>query len=707
MSYYSNHKIYTLEIAGKEYMFDFGKYATLSNGSCVVTCGGTSVLVTVVMSQTERDIDYFPLMVNYQEKLYASGMIKSSRFVKRETRSSDDKILISRVIDRSIRPLFPKHLRNDVQVMLTTLSYDRENEHDICAALGASVALHVSNVPWGGPIAMLRVGIDKQTGNFVLNPTFEERKVQDLDLIVSSTQDGVVMIEAGANEVSEETMLSAIEFGQKEGAKICQFFEDIRSERGQEKMFLEDVQHDTELEEFIRQECSDAYKNALLTIPGKLQRVAEKTAITENAKEKALQSGKFDEDRIEEQFQIVADLVWKNILRTAILQDENRIAGRKLDEVRPIHGEKNMFERTHGSALFQRGETQCVSIVTLASPSQGLVVEGIEGEEVRHYFHHYNFPPFSVASCSHRLMTGNREIGHGALAERALRPVIPSQEEFGYTIRVVSEILMSNGSSSMAATCGSTMALMAAGVPIKRPVSGIAMGLVTAEDGSCYKVLSDIQDDEDFVGDMDFKVTGTTKGITAIQMDIKLKKIDLEVFKQALSQAKKGREHILNEMLKVVPTVEDHLSHYAPKILTVQISPDLIGKVIGRGGEIIQKLTEDSGCEINISEDGLVTVASVGEGNIKVLEKTVEIIKMLAFEPKVGETYTAKVARVESYGVFVDITSTVGGLVHVSKVADTRVENVSDILSVGDSVRVKLIDIDDKGRLNFSIKDAD
>ncbi|HID92094.1 TPA: polyribonucleotide nucleotidyltransferase [Candidatus Gracilibacteria bacterium] len=707
MSYYSNHKIYDLEIAGKKYTFDFGKYATLTNGSCVVTCGGTSVLATAVMSQTARDIDYMPLMVNYQEKLYAAGMIKGSRFLKRETRPSDDKILISRVIDRSIRPLFPNNLRNDVQIMLTTLSYDRDNEHDICAALGASAALHVSNIPWGGPIAMLRVGIDTETNNLVLNPSFEERKVQDLDLIVSSTKDGVVMLEAGAKEINEEKMLEAIEFGQKEGAKICTFFEELRADRGQEKIVLAEPENDEELNTWVKSECFDAYQNALWTIPGKLQRVAAKSVITENAKAKALESGGFDEERLNKNFQKSADLVWKNILRTAILEDEKRIAGRKLEEIRSIYVEKNMLERTHGSALFQRGETQALSIVTLAPPSQGQIVEGIEGEETHHYFHHYNFPPYSVGSCSHRVMTGNREIGHGALAERALLPVLPSQEEFGYTIRVVSEILMSNGSSSMAATCGSTLALMAAGVPIKRPVSGIAMGLITSEDGSNYKILSDIQDDEDFVGDMDFKITGTTEGITAIQMDIKLKKIDLEVFKQALSQSKEGRAHILAEMLKVVPVVSENLSKYAPKILTVQISTDLIGKVIGRGGEIIQKLTEDSGCEININDDGLVTVASVGEDDMEILEKTVEIIKMLAFEPKVGETYNATIARVEAYGAFVDITSNVGGLVHVSKIADERIENVSDILSVGDTVRVKLTEVDSKGRLNLSIKDAD
>ncbi len=707
MSYYSNHKIYELDIAGKKYTFDFGKYATLTNGSCVVTCGGTSVLCTVVMSQTARNINYMPLMVNYQEKLYASGMIKSSRFLKRETRPSDDKILISRVIDRSIRPLFPKNLRNDVQIMLTTLSYDKENEHDICAALGASAALHVSNIPWEGPISMLRIGIDTETSTLVLNPSLEDRKIQALDLIVSSTKDGVVMIEAGANEVTEEKMLEAIEFGHQEGKKICAFFEELRADRGQEKIIVAPVEIDTELNEWVKSECFDAYQNALWTIPGKLQRVAEKTVITENAKIKALESGGFSEERIEENFQTAADTVWKNILRTAILEDEKRIAGRKLDEIRPIYIEKNMFERTHSSALFQRGETQALSIVTLAPPSAAQIIEGIEGEEKLHYFHHYNFPPYSVASCSHRLMTGNREIGHGALAWRALLPVLPSQEEFGYTIRVVSEILMSNGSSSMAATCGSTLALMAAGVPIKRPVSGIAMGLITSEDGSNYKILSDIQDDEDFVGDMDFKVTGTSEGITAIQMDIKLKKIDLEVFKKALAQSKEGRLHILNEMAKVIPEVEPKLSEFAPKILTVQISTDLIGKVIGRGGEIIQKLTEDSGCEINIDDDGLVTVASTGEVSIEILEKTVEIIKMLAFEPKVGETYNAIVGRVEAYGAFVDITSNVGGLVHVSKVADERIENLSDILSVGDSVRVKLMEVDDKGRLNLSIKDAE
>ncbi len=702
MSYYSNHKVYDLEIAGKKYSFDFGKYATLTNASCVVTCGGTSVLVTTVMSATARDIDYMPLMVNYQEKLYASGIIKGSRFMKRETRPSDDKILISRVIDRSLRPLFPKNLRNDVQVMLTTLSYDGENEHDICAALGASACLTVSDIPFDGPIAMLRIGLDSEN-NLTINPTATQRTEQNLDLIVSATKDGVVMIEAGANEISEEKILEGIALGESEAKNICQFMEDIRADRGTEKITVPEAKKDDEMKNWAMDECHDDYQECLWGIPEKLKRVARKNEITSAAKEKAIE--KFGEERVDEFFENSAALVWKKILRDAILNEEKRIAGRKLDEVRAIYVEKNMFERTHGSALFQRGETQGLSIVTLAPPSAAQLTEGIEGEQKHYYFHHYNFPPYSVASTSPRLFTGNREVGHGALAQKAIMPILPSHDEFGYTIRVVTEILMSNGSSSMAATCGSTLALMAAGVPIKRPVSGIAMGLITSEDGSNYKVLSDIQDDEDFVGDMDFKVTGTTEGVTAIQMDIKLKKIDLEVFKIALQQSKEGRMHILDEMLKVIPEVEPQLSEYAPKLLTMKIDPEFIGKIIGKGGETIQKLTEESGCEIDIAEDGTITIASTGD--ISGAHSVIKQIEGLTFEPKAGQSYDAIVGRVENYGAFVDITPSVGGLVHVSKISSERVENVSDVLKVGQKVRVKLLEVDDKGRLNLSIKDAE
>jgi polyribonucleotide nucleotidyltransferase len=703
MSYYKNHKIYDLEIAGKKYQFDFGKFATLTNSSCVVSCGGTSVLATVVMSRTARPIDFMPLMVNYQEKLYAAGMIKSSRFQKRETRPSDDKILISRVIDRSLRPLFPKHLRNDVQVMLTTLSYDRENEHDICAALGASAALTASNIPFDGPMAMSRVGLINN--ELVLNPSVAQRAESDLDLIVSATTENVVMIEAAANEVDEAKMMEAISFGKEAGKKICAFMNEIRADRGEEKVVLDDVEVDEEMNEWVKNECEKDFQECLWGIPGKVERMAKKAEIGETAKQKALDEAIFDEERIEKFFDKATYKVWKKILRDAILNEEKRIAGRKLDEIRPINIEKDLFERTHGSALFQRGETQGLTLTTLAAPSEAQIIEGIEGESKARYFHHYNFPPYSVSDTSNRLSTGNREIGHGKLAERALLPVLPDHEDFPYTIRTVTEILMSNGSSSMAATCGSTLSLMAAGVPLKAPVSGIAMGLITSEDGQNYKILSDIQDDEDFVGDMDFKVTGTEKGITAIQMDIKVSGITNEIFEKALAQAKKGRIEILGKMLAVVPTHAENLSKYAPRLTTIKINPEYIGKIIGKGGETIQKMTAETGCTIDIEEDGTIIIGS-SEGE----EGTIEVLKTihgLTFEPQVGETYDAIVGRITEYGAFVDITPSVGGLVHISLLANERVEKVEDVVKEGQKIRVKLLEIDRQGRMRLSMKDAE
>lgn len=701
MSYYKNHKIYDLEIAGKKYSFDFGKFATLTNSSCVVTCGGTSVLATVVMGTEPKDINYVPLMVNYQEKLYAAGMIKSSRFMKREMRPSDDKVLISRVIDRSLRPLFPSNLHNDIQVMLTTLSYDRENEHDICAALGASAALTASNIPFDGPMAMTRVGMFD--GKLTINPSFEERKTSDLDLIVSTTAENVVMIEAAANIVDEAKMLEAIQLGKSEGQKICAFMTSIRDDRGTEKVTLPAVEIDEEINAFVMDTCKEDFQKCLWDIPGKVERMAKKAEISKAAKKGVLE--KFGEERTAEFFDTAAYNVWKKILRDAILNEEKRIAGRKLDEIRPINIEKDLFERTHGSALFQRGETQGLTLTTLAPPSAAQIKEGIEGESKSRYFHHYNFPPYSVSSTSWRLATGNREIGHGALAEKALLPVLPSKEDFPYTIRTVTEILMSNGSSSMAATCGSSLSLMAAGVPIKAPVSGIAMGLITSEDGSNYKILSDIQDDEDFVGDMDFKVTGTEMGITAIQMDIKVSGITNEIFEKALTQAKKGRLEILDKMNAVVPTHAENLSEYAPRLTTIKINPEFIGKIIGKGGETIQLMTEESGCQIDIEDDGTIIIASTEgeEGIIMVLKQ----IHQLTFQPEVGETYDAVVGKITEYGAFVDMEPAGGGLVHISLLADERVENVSDIVSEGDKVRVKLLEVDRQGRLRLSIKDAE
>jgi polyribonucleotide nucleotidyltransferase len=701
MDYYRNHKIKSLDFNGKIYTFDFGKFATLTNSSCIVSCGGTSVLVTTVMSEDEKDCDFLPLMVNYQEKFYATGKLYGSRFQRRESRPSNSKILTGRIIDRSLRPLFPTYLRNEVQVMATILSFDGENDHDICAALGASASLTISNIPWEGPLSSIRIGmIDNK---LLINPSIQDQKKSDLDLFVSSTQNNVVMIDAGSNEILEEIMLEAINLAKTEGKKICDFFESLQKEFGKEKKIIINPEKDEEIYNWVLKNFEKDFTECLWGISEKQKRMQRKNEIFKNIEQEALK--KFEnEERINLHIKKSSALAWKKILRNAILNEEKRIAERKLDEIRPLNIEIDLFERLHGSALFQRGETQCLSIATLGAPSDKLHIEGIDGIEEKQYFHHYNFPPFSVGSTSYRLATGNREIGHGSLAEKALIPVLPKEENFPYTIRVVSEILMSNGSSSMAATCGSTLALMSAGVPISSPVGGIAMGLILSEDGKNYKILSDIQDDEDFVGDMDFKVTGTKKGITAIQMDIKVLGLSGEIFVDALKQAKKGRIEIIEKMLKIIDKPKSNLSKYAPKLHTFTIKESQIKVLIGKGGETIQKIIKDTGVTIDIKDDGIVTIASE---NDEQLLASLKMIKEVLFEPVVGEVYEAIVRKVESFGAFVDIAPKVSGLVHVSKIANERVENVSSILSVGQKVKVKLLEIDNKGRLNLSIKDVD
>lgn len=700
MSYYKHHSVHTLEYAQKTYTFDFGKYATLANASCVVSCGQTSVLVTTTMSSQARDIDFMPLMVNYNEKFYASGKILGSRYQRREGRPSTDKTLTGRLIDRSLRPLFPKYLRNDIQIMITTLSYDNENDHDICATLGASACLTVSNIPWAGPLSACRIGRIEE--KLVINPSASEQKNSDLDLFVASSYDNVVMIEAGGNQISESTMIEAIETAKESGKAVCTFFDTLKESIGKEKLSIPEPEKDEEIDQWIAQQYSEKMQKCLWEIPGKRERMAQKNEIFEQIITQASET--FGEERAEKFAEKGAHKAWKNILRNAILNEEKRIAGRKLDEIRPINIEIDMFDRLHGSALFQRGETQGLSVCTLGAPSERLIIEGIEGTEEKRYFHHYNFPPYSVGECSNRLSVGNREIGHGALAERALTPVLPSEEDFPYTIRTVSEILMSNGSSSMAATCGSSLALLSAGVPISAPVGGIAMGMITSEDGSDYKILSDIQDDEDFVGDMDFKVTGTKEGITAIQMDIKVLGLSKEVFITALEQAKKGRLEILDKMNEVIAEPKSELSSYAPRLHTLQIKEEKIGKLIGKGGETIQEITKESGADIEIKDGGKVIISTADE---EALKTAISMIELVLFEPEVGKSYDAIVVKIENFGAFVDIAPECSGLVHISNISDERISSVEDILSLGQKVRVKLTEKDNRGRLNFSIKDAE
>ncbi len=695
----NTEQTFSLQIGDKELVLKTGKLAQMANGSVVAQMGDTQMLATAVISSAREGINFLPLMVNYQEKYYASGMIKSSRFQKREMRPPDDKILMGRVVDRQIRPLFPKHIRNDMQVMLTTLSYDRINEHDVLAGIAASASLAISDIPWNGPTANVRVGLIN--GEFVLNPTAEERLDSDLNLIVATSTEDVLMIDAEANEIDEKVMLDAIAFGKKHSTEIAKFIGKIAAEIGKSKIDIPAPEDDTELEEFIAANYTEAMRECIFNTPGKLVRFARKDEIAAEAKEKALEQ--FGEERDLSGFGKAFGKIFSGIIRNSILQDDVRINGRKLDEVRPLNCEVGLLPRAHGSGLFTRGETQGLSALALAAPGNELIQEGIEGESKKRFLHHYNFPPYSVGEASNRLSTGNREIGHGALAEKALQPVLPDYTEFPYVMRVVTEILQSNGSSSMAATCGTTLALMDGGVPLKAPVAGIAMGLMTDPETGNFKVLSDIQDEEDAGGDMDFKVAGTEKGITAIQMDIKITGIALEIFGTALEQAKKGRLQIMDAMLAAIDEPRESISQYAPRLITMQIPVKKIRDVIGKGGETINKIIDETGVDINIEDDGTVIISSVdGEAGLKAQQ----IIEGIIEEAEVGKTYDATVARVEDYGAFVEILPGTQGLVHVSLISDERVNKVSDHLKVGQKIRVKLLEIDSQGRLRLSMKDA-
>ncbi|MBU1683333.1 polyribonucleotide nucleotidyltransferase, partial [Patescibacteria group bacterium] len=643
-------KIFTLPIGNKELIVEVGKLAQQCNGSCTVRYGDTVILATATMSKEARPgVNFLPLMVNYQEKLYASGMIKSSRFVKRETRPSDEKILMARVADRTYRPLFPKDFHRDIQVMLTTLSYDRENEHDMLATIAGSIALTISDIPFEGPTATVRVGLIG--GEFALNPTAEARNKSDLDLIVSSDSENVIMIEAGANEIPEDKMLEAIAFGKKWSQKIAKFIQDIQKEVGVEKFEFIPPENNPAIVDYVEKTYADKIMNALYEKTGKLERFGYFAELTKEAEEYF--ADKVEEDEIS-QVKGVMDKLIKHTVRKNILENEKRIGGRKLDEIRPLYVEVGLLPRTHGSGLFQRGETQGLTICTLGAPGAAQILEGIEGESKKSYLHHYNFPPFSVGETSNRLFTGNREIGHGALAERALMPVLPAKEDFPYTIRLVTEILASNGSSSMAATCGSTLALMDAGVPIKKPVAGIAMGLMTSHHNpELYKILTDLQDEEDMGGDMDFKVTGTDTGITAIQMDIKLKGLPDNIFVEALESAKKGRLEILDAMIKVIAKPRPELSPYAPQLITMKINPEKIRFVIGPGGEVINKIIAETGIDsLDIEDDGTLVITTPDAESGK---KAKEWVESIVADPEAGKLYeNSKVTKVLEFGAIVE-----------------------------------------------------
>ena len=683
---------YSIELGGRTLTMEIGKIAKQANGAVLVRYGDTAVVVAATGTKTPREgVDFFPLTVDFEEKMYAVGKIPGG-FIKREGRPAETAILTSRLIDRPIRPMFPEGYHNDVQIVATAVSVDPDNAPDIPAMIGASCALSISDIPFEGPIAGVRVGMID--GQYIINPTIEQAKVSRLNLAVAGTKDAILMVEAGAKEISEDEMLDAIWFGHEEIKKLVEWQEKIMAEVGKPKMEVPVYEPPAELAAEIEAYGAEQLKAALMD--------ANKLEREENvARIKAEIADAFMEkypDNAKDVAYITQKLV-KKIVRRTISVDKIRPDGRALDEVRPVTCEVGLLARPHGSALFTRGQTQILNVLALAPLSEAQTLDGLGVELTKRYIHHYNFPPYSVGETKPLRSPGRREIGHGALAERALLPVIPSEEEFPYAIRLVSETLESNGSSSMGSVCASTLSLMDAGVPIKAPVAGVAMGLV--KDGDYFTILTDIQGLEDALGDMDFKVAGTKNGITAIQMDIKIDGINKEIFKQALAQAKRGREHIMGIMLDCISEPRKELSKYAPKITTIHVDPEKISKIIGPGGKTIKKIVEETGAKIDIEEDGRVYIAAV---NSEEAAKAIDMINGITAEAEVGKFYTGKVTRLMAFGAFVEILPGKEGLVHISQLSTERVNKVEDVVSVGDEIVVKVTEIDQKGRINLSRK---
>ncbi len=694
-------KTYSTELAGRKLTIETGKIAELANGSVVVKYGDTVVMVNVTASKEPRDgIDFFPLSVDYEEKLYAVGKIPGS-FTKREGKPADKAILTSRAIDRPLRPLFPKDFRNDVCVVATVLSVEQDNSPEVCAMIGASCALSISDIPFGGPTAAVNVGyVD---GQIVINPTVEQREKSRLTLTVAATQEKITMIEAGADEIPNDTMLEAIKAAHVEIKKICTFISQIKEDIGKPKMQYKSFAVNPE----VYQEIEDNFKERMyqdVQATDKEVRDSNMDKIAEDITNYFVE--KYGEEKTEEVKQDIADSIHdleKKCVREMILVEHKRPDGRKIDEIRPLSCEVGLLPRVHGSALFTRGQTQVMSVVTLGMKSEEQILDGVDEEESKRYMHQYNFPSYSVGEARPSRGPGRREIGHGALAEKALVPVIPSEEEFPYAIRVVSEVLSSNGSTSQASICGSTLALMDAGVPIKKPVAGISTGLVTdKEEPSRYVMLTDIQGIEDFFGDMDFKVGGTKDGITAIQVDIKIDGLTYDIIEQAFERTKVARDYILdNVMLPVISKPREDISPYAPRILTTKIAVDKIKDVIGPGGKMINKIIDATGVKIDIEENGEVCIYTMEP------EKGKEALKMIediAREIEVGGIYDGVVTRIASFGAFIDLGGGKEGLLHISKISSKRVDKVEDVLSVGDEVTVKVIEIDHQGRINLSMR---
>ena len=695
---------YETQLAGRNLSIETGKIAELANGSVVVRYGETVVMVNVTAAKEPKEgVDFFPLSVDYEEKLYAVGKIPGG-FTKREGKPTDKAILTSRAIDRPLRPLFPKDFRNDTCVVATVLSVDPDNSPEVCAMIGASAALSISDIPFGGPTAAVAVGyVDNQ---IVINPTLEQREKSRLTLTVAGTLEKITMIEAGADEIPNDTMLEAIKTAHEEIKKICNFISDIKAEIGKPKFEYKSFATDPEVYNEIVANFKDRmYQDVQAT--DKTVRDANIEKITEDITAYFVE--KYGEESAEEKKTDIADSVHdleKACVREMILEEHKRPDGRKIDEIRPLSCEVGVLPRVHGSAIFTRGQTQVMSIVTLGTNNEAQELDGLDEEESKRYMHQYNFPSYSVGEARPSRGPGRREIGHGALAEKALVPVIPSEDEFPYAIRAVSEVLSSNGSTSQASICGSTLALMDAGVPIKKPVAGISTGLVTDKnDPSRYIMLTDIQGIEDFFGDMDFKVGGTKDGITAIQVDIKIDGLTYDIIKEAFERTKVARDYILdNIMLPVINEPRKEVSKYAPKIMMANISVDKIKDVIGPGGKMINKIIDETGVKIDINDDGKVCVyANDSESGKKAMDMILDIAKII----EVGGIYDGKVTKIMPFGAFINIGGENEGLLHISKISNKRVEKVEDVLSVGDEVTVKVSEIDNQGRINLNMKDLE
>ncbi|MBQ5320692.1 MAG: polyribonucleotide nucleotidyltransferase [Oscillospiraceae bacterium] len=692
---FENYKTFETTYAGRKLWVETGKTCMLSNGSCWVHYGETVVMANVTASAKPREgIDFFPLSVDFEEKLYAVGRIPGS-FLKREGKPSDKAILASRMVDRPIRPLFPKDMRNDVSVVMTVLSVDPDCSPEIAGMIATSIALSISDIPWNGPIAGISVGYCND--KIVLNPGLEDRAISRLNLTVAGTAEKIVMIEAGADQIPDDIMLEAIAEGHEEIKKMVSFIESIKNEIGKEKFTFESMEVDHDLFEKIKDEYIDQFKYALDT-DDKNVREARLKPITDAIHEAYDNEDKSNAGLLDE----IIYKVQKVIVRRWLLDEGKRVDGRRLDEIRPLAAEVALVPRVHGSGLFTRGQTQVLTIATLGPVSDAQLLDGIDEHDTKRYMHQYNFPSYSVGETRPSRGPGRREIGHGALAEKALEPVIPSTEEFPYALRLVSEVLSSNGSTSQASICGSTLALMDAGVPIKAPVAGISCGLIT--EGDRWMTMVDIQGLEDFYGDMDFKVGGTHNGITAIQVDIKIDGLTLDIIKEAFEVTRKGRLYILDDiMLKAIPASREEVGKYAPKMLTIKIDTDKIRDVIGSGGKVIQKICADCNAKVDIEEDGSVFVSAIDIADAK---KAIRIIETIVNDPEVGAIYKGTVTRLMSFGAFVEIAPGKEGLVHISKLDDKRVEKVEDIVSEGDEIVVKVVEIDSQGRINLSRKDA-